>query len=80
MNDEVLGFFSRLPDVFEVIDVRPERYVEENGTVVVLGRHVGRGAGGEFDVPFAHVWDLENGKATSFYEHFDTVKLNAALR
>jgi ketosteroid isomerase-like protein len=36
-------------------------------------------AGNAFDVPFAHVWTLSNGKATSFTEYFDTVKMNAAF-
>ena len=78
-HDEVIGFFTRLPEVYESIEVRPERYLDDGDTVVALGRHVGKAAGGEFDIPFVHVWTLTAGKATSFDEYFDTVKLNAAL-
>lgn len=78
-HDEVLGFFARLSEVYESIDVRPERCVDQDDTVVVLGRHVGTAAGGSFDIPFAHVWTLSDGKATAFFEYVDTAKLNAAL-
>lgn len=78
-HDEVVGFFTRLPEVYEAIEVRPERYVDQDDTVIVLGRHVGKGSGGDFDIPFAHVWTLRDGKATSFFEYFDTAKLNAVL-
>jgi ketosteroid isomerase-like protein len=78
-HDEVVTFFTRLPEVYEVIEVRPERYINSGDTVVVLGRHVGRGRGGSFDVPFVHVWTLDDGKATSFNEFFDTAKMNQAL-
>ena len=78
-HDEVLGFFAKIPETYEAIEVRPERFVEQGDTVVALGRHVGKGKAGDFDVPFAHVWVVHDGKATSFFEYFDTVKLNAAL-
>jgi ketosteroid isomerase-like protein len=78
-HDEVLGFFASIPETYEVIEVRPERFVEQGETVVVLGRHVGRSRAADFDVPFAHAWTVHDGLATSFFEYFDTVKLNAAL-
>jgi ketosteroid isomerase-like protein len=78
-HDEVLGFFGSLPETFEALEVHPERYVEQGDTVVVLGRHVGRGPASDFDVPFAHVWTFRDGLATTFFEYFDTVKLNTAL-
>lgn len=78
-HDEVMGFFAKLPEVYESIEVRPERFVDQDDMVVVLGRHVGKGAGGAFDIPFAHAWTLSDGKAISFFEYFDTAKLNAAL-
>ena len=78
--DEVLRFFSGLPDTYAEIVVTPTQFVEEGDTVVVLGRHSGKGHGGRsFDEPFVHVWTLEDGKATTFVEHFDTVKVNDAI-
>ena len=48
-------------------------------TVVVLGDLVGKGANGDFDTPFVHAWTFRDGKATSFNEAFDTVKINQAI-
>ena len=78
-HDEVVGFFARLPEIYDALEVRPERFVDQDDTVVVLGRHVGRAPGGDFDIPFVHVWTLHDGKATSFDEFFDTAKLNEVL-
>jgi len=78
-HQEVLGFFATLPETFQALEVRPDRFVEQGDTVVVLGRQVGRGQAADFDVPFAHAWTLRDGRATSFFEYFDTVGLNAAL-
>jgi ketosteroid isomerase-like protein len=60
---EGFGFFATLPETYEVLEVRPERFVEQGDTVVVLGRHVGRGKPAEFDVPFAPAWTLRDGQA-----------------
>jgi ketosteroid isomerase-like protein len=78
--DAVGGFFSKLPENFAELAVEPQTYVDRGDTVVTLGRHVGRTtAGNAFELPWAHVWTLANGKVTSFTEHFDTAKMNAAL-
>jgi hypothetical protein len=79
-HDEVLAFFATIPETFEVLEVRPERFIEQGDAVVVLGRHVGRGKVADFDIPFAHAWTFRDGQAASFFEYFDTVKMNAALR
>jgi ketosteroid isomerase-like protein len=74
------AFFAKLPENYAELHVVPSTFVDRGDTVVVLGRHTGRTvAGVSFEVPFAHVWTLSNGKATTFTEHFDTVKMNAAL-
>jgi len=74
------GFFSKLPENYAELHVVPTAFIDRGDTVAVLGRHQGRSATGvEFDIPFVHVWTLSNGKATTFTEHFDTVKMNAAL-
>jgi ketosteroid isomerase-like protein len=78
-HGEVVGLFARLPEIYKALEVRPDRFVDQDDTVVVLGQHVGRAAGGNFDIPFVHVWTLHDGKATSFEEFFDTAKLNQVL-
>ena len=74
------GFFSKLPENYAELNVQPVTFIDRGDTVVVIGKHRGRSTAGiSFEIPFAHIWTLSNGKATSFYEHFDTVKMNAAL-
>jgi ketosteroid isomerase-like protein len=77
--DEVLSFFMTLPENFQELKVNARQFVEQGDTVVVLGNHVGKAANGDFDIPFVHVWTLRDGKATSFTEHFDTVRMNQAI-
>jgi ketosteroid isomerase-like protein len=77
---EVTTFFSTLPENFKELNVVPLTYVDRGDTVVVLGRHNAISAAGiAFELPWVHVWTFSNGKATSFNEHFDTVKMNTAL-
>jgi len=76
----VAEFFSQLPEHYEELAVTPERFVEQGDTVVVLGRLQGRTkVGNDFDVPFAHIWTVAGGKATGFFEHFDTARMDMAL-
>ena len=73
-------FFSKLPENYAELHVEPTTYIDRADTVVVHGRHRGQSAAGvSFEIPFVHVWTFSNGKATSFTEYFDTVKMNAAL-
>jgi ketosteroid isomerase-like protein len=73
-------FFSHLPENYAELAVVPEQFVEQGDVVVVIGTLRGRTqAGVNFELPFAHVWTVRNGKALSFTEFFDTVKLNGYL-
>jgi ketosteroid isomerase-like protein len=73
-------FFSKLPENFSELVVTPESYIDRGDTVTVMGTHHGRSATGvPFDIPWVHIWTLSGGKATSFTEYFDTMKMNAAL-
>lgn len=77
---EVGGFFASLPENYAELHVEPLAFLDSGDAVVVSGRLHGRtAAGNAFDIPFAHLWTFSNGKATSFTEQFDTVKMNAAL-
>jgi ketosteroid isomerase-like protein len=73
-------FFSKLPQNYAELHVEPSTFIDRGDSVAVIGRHHGQTvAGNAFDIPFAHVWTLSNGRATSFTEYFDTAKMNAAL-
>lgn len=74
------GFFATLPQHYAELHVEPTRFIDRGDTVVALGSLRGRStAGNDFDIPFVHVWTFSNGKATSFTESFDSVKMTAAL-
>ena len=76
---EVVGFFMKLPEYYQELRVEPDEFVEDGDTVVVLGHHRGKAGGGDFEVPFAHVWRTKDGKAVSFFEHTDTARLDEAV-
>lgn len=79
-REAVAGFFSALPQHFAELSVEPGTFVDHGDTVVAIGRNRGRSAGGvSFELPWVHVWTVINGQATTFTEHFDTTKMNAAL-
>ena len=78
-HDEVVGFFSKLPESYTELRVEPDEFIESGDRVVVLGHLRGKAAGGDFDERFAHVWSFTDGKATSFEEFFDTVRIGKAI-
>ncbi len=78
-REGVGGFFSKLPELYEELRVLPEEFLETGDTVVVLGRHRARGAGGEAEAPFAHLWELRDGKVFRFREYVDSAALVQAL-
>lgn len=52
----------------------PSEFVADGSTVVALGEYSGtyKATGKSFKAPFAHVWKLDAGKATSFHQYTDT--------
>jgi ketosteroid isomerase-like protein len=73
-------FFGRIAAAYD-LQLRPEQFLPVDAErVLVLGRHVGAGACGPFDVPFAHVWTMRDGKAATFFEYTDTETLGKAVR
>jgi ketosteroid isomerase-like protein len=75
-HEAVVGFFSRLPELYQELSVEPERFVDGGDTIVVLGTSRSTGPGGTGDIPFAHVWQMRDGKAASFQEYEDTARAN----
>jgi uncharacterized protein len=60
----------------------PAEFLEAGEQVVVLGRYrgVAKGTGTVLDVPFVHVWTLEDEKAVRFRQFLDTAGWVAALQ
>jgi ketosteroid isomerase-like protein len=56
-------------------------YIAAEDRIVVLGRLRGRGreSGVEFEVPFAHVWNVSEGIASRCRSYYDTAPIMAAL-
>ena len=59
---------------WEGFDATPSEMLGGDDHVVVIGRYTGRakGTGRPLDIPFAHVWRFENGKAVRFHQFTDT--------
>ena len=66
--------FMKLGSEWDGFAAVPHEFVTEGATVVALGEYSGtyKATGKSFKAPFAHVWKLRDGKATSFQQHTDT--------
>ena len=63
--------FSTVPQQFTEFQAQAEKFIDAaEGRLVVTGTFRGRSKDGEtVDTPFAHVWQMRNGKATSFEQY-----------
>ena len=63
--------FATVPQQFTEFQAQAERFIDAaEGRLVVTGTFRGRSKDGEtLDTPFAHVWQMHNGKATSFEQY-----------
>jgi ketosteroid isomerase-like protein len=75
------GVFARVTSDVEGFSVNPEEYYAGGDEVVALGRYGGKGSstGKPFDLPFAHVWKVRDGKIARFREYSDTVTFNSVI-
>jgi len=78
----VYDAFARLGTEWEGFSTIPHEFVAQGDTVVTLGQYGGRykATGRTFSAPFAHVWNLRNGKAVTFRQYTDTAVVQQALR
>ncbi len=60
----------------------PDEFLDAGGEIGVLGRYrgVAKGTGKRLDVPFVHVWSVEDGLAVRFRQFLDTAGWVEALR
>ena len=70
------GIFGRIATEWEGFSVNPERLLQDDDTVVALGRYRGtfRGTGRALDAQFVHVWTLQAGRVTRFQQFADTAQ------
>ena len=75
------NLFMKLATEWDGFKVMPERYRETEEGVVVEGRYAGtyKETGKSLDAQFCHVWELRDGKITSFQQYTDTAGMQAAM-
>jgi uncharacterized protein len=80
-RDAVTGFFAKLSESVELLEFEPRTFVNDGETVVVLGHERGnaRRTGRAFEVDWAHVFIIREGKVASFVEYTDTAAVAAAI-
>jgi uncharacterized protein len=73
-------FFAKIAQAWEELDLHVDEVLADGDRVVALGRHIGKGPGGAFEVGFAHAWVIDGDQLVSFVEYSDTETLGRALR
>jgi ketosteroid isomerase-like protein len=70
------GVFAPLMTDIPDFSVTPEEVIASGESVAVVARYRGTGAasGNVLDLPVVHVWQVRDGKATSFRQFADTAK------
>jgi uncharacterized protein len=60
----------------------PDEFLDAGDQVVVVGRYraTAKGTGKQLDVPFVHIWTLDDDKAIRFRQYLDTAGWVGALQ
>lgn len=81
-KNDVIGYFTRLAEDWEMLHYTPDHYVAQDDWVVMRGRcgwrH--RRTNKEVDTPKADFVRLKDGKIVEFHELYDTAAALAATR
>jgi hypothetical protein len=73
------GFFKQVAENVNFSRFEPKEFIATGDKVVALGHYVGKTpVGKSFDLDFAMVFTLKNGKVVSFQEFTDSAAVNAA--
>lgn len=74
--DEIVGgLFARLGGEWDYFNAVPSEFIAEGDKVVAIGRYSAKHAatGKEMDIPFVHVWTVEDDAITRFQQYTDTL-------
>ncbi len=76
------GVFMRLGSEWDGFAAVPDEFIDGGDHVVVLGKYSGKykKTGKSFQANFAHVWKMQDGKATRFTQYVDTLLVHRALQ
>lgn len=80
-HDGLRDFLARLTEQVDS-SVEVERFIDAGSSIVAIGRTKGtiRATGRTFDVPVAHVWRIQDGKATAFFPFVENTEILNALQ
>lgn len=74
------GVFGSLHRDFSTFSANPERLIQEDDVVVVLGRYTGTHTSGRsLDAQFVHAWTVKDGQVTAFQQYTDTEQWTRVL-
>lgn len=70
------GVFGRIMSEWDGFSVNPEKLVQDDDTVVALGRYRGtyKATRQPLDAQFVHVWTVKDGQITHFQQYADTAQ------
>jgi uncharacterized protein len=78
---EAAGYFAALARDWEMLYFDTYQFIADGDDVVMVGRCAWRhrDTGAEVDTPKVDIWHFENGKATRFFEMFDSLAFARAV-
>jgi ketosteroid isomerase-like protein len=73
--------FMKLATEWDGYQATPDEFLDAGDRIVALGNYSAsyKATGKSMNVPFAHVWTLQNGKIMKFVQYTDTLKVSEAL-
>ena len=76
------GVFMRLGTEWDGFAAVPGEFINGGNAVVALGQYSGtyKATGKSFRANFAHVWEVQEGKAVRFTQYVDTLIVHRALQ
>ncbi|WP_245871768.1 nuclear transport factor 2 family protein [Candidatus Nitrosotenuis aquarius] len=74
------GYFVKMLSNFKEFHANPDEFVGVEDKVIVFGRYYGESKSGKkFDVPFCHVYTVQDDKILRFKQFTDTKKIQESL-
>ena len=80
-KQQAADYFAALSRDWEMIYFGADQFIADEDDVVMVGRCAWRHreTGAEVDTPKIDIWHFENGKATRFFEMFDSLAFARAV-
>jgi len=73
-------YFPKMLSNFKEFHAKPDEFFGVEDKVIVFGRYYGElESGKKFDVPFCHVYTIQDGRISQFKQFTDTKKIQETL-